>query len=161
MPHEVQVVQLPPGRIAAMREMIPMAKMPERFGALFPAAHQHLSEQGAAELGHVVAVYHDMTEDAADVSAGIEVSRDFDPQSPLETLDLPACEAAVVQHYGPYTDLPAAHAAVQQWLAANNREPVGPPAERYITDPESEPDPSKWLTEVVWPIKWLTESESQ
>jgi hypothetical protein len=28
------------------------------------------------------------------------------------------------------------------------------PIETYLTDPDLEPNPSKWITEVSWPVKW-------
>jgi effector-binding domain-containing protein len=40
-----------------------------------------------------------------------------------------------------------------KWFTDNGHEMTGLPYERYITDPTAETDPSKYKTEVVWPMK--------
>jgi effector-binding domain-containing protein len=55
-------------------------------------------------------------------------------------------------HTGPYEDLHLTHTAVDEYMQANGLTPAGPPYEMYITDPGLEPNPSKWITWVVYPI---------
>ena len=43
--------------------------------------------------------------------------------------------------------------AMQEYMEANSLVDNGPPYEVYITDPGQEPDPTKWITELYWPIK--------
>ena len=60
---------------------------------------------------------------------------------------------ATTVHMGPYDRLPDAHDALHVWLRENARDSAGPQWEVYWTDPGLEPDPSKWKTELMWPIK--------
>jgi effector-binding domain-containing protein len=53
---------------------------------------------------------------------------------------------------GPYSGLVAAYEAVQNYAAANGLELAGNMWERYLTDPAVEPDLSKHVTEIYWPI---------
>jgi AraC family transcriptional regulator len=69
----------------------------------------------------------------------------------LETL--PACEAAVTIHTGPYDGLADAHAAVEQFLAEHDLHKAGAPREVYLTDPGEVPDPKQWKTQIVWPVR--------
>jgi AraC family transcriptional regulator len=66
---------------------------------------------------------------------------------------LPACEAAVTIHTGPYDGLADAHAAVEQFLAEHGLHKAGAPREVYLTDPGEVPDPKQWKTQIVWPVR--------
>jgi AraC family transcriptional regulator len=65
---------------------------------------------------------------------------------------LPAGPAAVTIHSGPYDQLQAAYAALEEWIAANGFRPAGAPWEAYLNDPADFPNPQDWKTEVCWPI---------
>ena len=66
---------------------------------------------------------------------------------------MPACEALKVDHFGPYDQLGQSHEMVWSQVQESGRTPTGGPIERYITDPEAEPDPSKWHTEILLPLQ--------
>lgn len=153
MSHEVRIVSLPARRVAAIRANASSEELGEKFAELFPAVFGHLTEQGVTEIGAVCAVYHTMDEHQMELSAGIEIGPGVEPAEPLEVVELDAGQAAQVDHFGPYDQLGSAHAAVGPFLADQGRIPARGPIERYITDPEAEPDPSKWHTEVIWPLE--------
>ena len=61
--------------------------------------------------------------------------------------------------YGPYEQTGAVHGAIHERVATSEYEIIGAPWEVYVTDPMSEPDTSKWLTKVYYPVsKGGTES---
>ena len=66
---------------------------------------------------------------------------------------LPACEAAVAIHTGPYDGLADAHAAMEQFLDEHQLAKAGAPREVYLTDPGEVPDPAQWKTQVIWPVR--------
>ncbi len=149
----VELVELPTRYVAVLREQVPTPNLSAAFGRLFPAAYGQAAQEGASDIGHVVALYHAMDEAQTDVSAGVEVGAGYAPAAPLRLIELAAGEAAKVDYYGPYHGIGAAHEAVLAWCAAHGREPGGAHQERYITDPAQEPDASKWLTEVIVPLR--------
>ena len=55
-------------------------------------------------------------------------------------------------HVGPYDELPAVYAAIEQWVAQHGWRPSGSPWEVYLNDPAECPDPKDWRTEVCWPV---------
>ena len=148
-----ELVSLPTRYLAVLREEVATAELSEAFGRLFPAAFAQAARDGATVAGPVVALYHAMDEKMTDVSAGVEVAAAFEPSEPMTLLELPAGDHVKVDFYGPYTELGAAHQAALEWCVQNGRECEGEHQERYITDPQAEPDPSKWLTEVIVPLK--------
>lgn len=56
-------------------------------------------------------------------------------------------------HMGDYYKLDATHAEVQKYLKYKEMEIAGNAYEIYVTDPGVEPDTTKWLTEVYYPVK--------
>jgi effector-binding domain-containing protein len=71
----------------------------------------------------------------------------------VKASELPAGKAVVTCHVGPYEALPTSHARLEAWLKAQSLESRGGFWETYLTDPGIEPDPSKWRTLLVWPVK--------
>ncbi len=128
-------------------------ELPSTFERIFPAVFAALTEQGVTDMGHVLAVYHTMDANQMSLSAGMEIGDDVEPQAPLELLEIPGGDAIKAEHYGPYDQLHVTHESIWGYVQEIGRAPNGGPIERYITDPEAEPDPSKWLTEIYLPLQ--------
>lgn len=58
----------------------------------------------------------------------------------------------VLDYYGPYEELHLAHEAMDAYINEKGYTQLSPVIEEYITDPEGEPDPSKWLTRVYYQV---------
>jgi effector-binding domain-containing protein len=58
----------------------------------------------------------------------------------------------VISHFGPYENTGAAHYFADEVIAREGYEITGSPWESYVTDAATEPDRSKWLTHIVYPI---------
>ncbi|MBK7426588.1 MAG: SRPBCC family protein [Saprospiraceae bacterium] len=62
-------------------------------------------------------------------------------------------KALMVDYYGPYEASEKAHMAISTYMEKNKIELNVHVIEEYITDPETEKDPAKWLTKVYYMIK--------
>ena len=67
---------------------------------------------------------------------------------PLLPRELPPGDWASTLHVGPYGELPIAYAALLEHLRAHGREPLGPTAETYMTDPREVP-PAELVTRLA------------
>jgi effector-binding domain-containing protein len=65
---------------------------------------------------------------------------------------LPGGLVARILHVGPYDGLAATYARLEDWLASQGRRPAGPFWEVYWSDPDAEPDPATWRTEIFAPL---------
>ncbi len=148
-----EIVQLPNRRAAVMHAQASTAELPAVFDRIFPAVYEALVEQGVTDLGHVIAVYHTMDANQMELSAGIEVGADVELSAPLEVLELPGGDAIKADHFGPYDQLAQTHESIWPYVQELGRTPRSGPIERYITDPEAEPDTSKWHTEILLPLQ--------
>lgn len=148
-----EIVQMPARRAAVMHATASTEELPATFERIFPAVYAALIEQGVTDMGHVIAVYHTMDANQMSLSAGIEIGDGVEPQEPLELLEFAAGDAVKADHFGPYDTLYQTHESIWPFVQELGREPVAGPTERYITDPEAEPDSSKWHTEILLPLK--------
>jgi effector-binding domain-containing protein len=66
---------------------------------------------------------------------------------------LPSRRVIWLKHYGSYEKYAMAWEALNQYVKNNNLLINGNPYEEYIIDPSNEPDTSKWITNIYFPIK--------
>jgi effector-binding domain-containing protein len=101
-----------------------------------------------------------------DMERGMEIEVGVPVAAPIDGDDrviggvLPAGRYAVLSYVGDYSGLVEANAALQEWVAAEGHQvdqrptgrgdAFGGRVEFYPTDPEEEPDSSKWQTDVAY-----------
>jgi len=66
---------------------------------------------------------------------------------------LPSRRVIWLKHQGAYEKSVAAWEALDQYVEENKLIMDGSPYEEYIVDPDTEPDTSKWITNIYFPIK--------
>ena len=57
-----------------------------------------------------------------------------------------------ISHFGLYENLPASYEILDDWINDNGYELIDRSYEIYITDPGTEPDSSKWETQIFYPV---------
>ena len=103
-----------------------------------------LREQGA-RTEHNVIIYRPGEASAITIDAGVEVFGDFAERGAVRRVTTPAGEVAAAAHYGEYSDMGGAYAALDQWCAANGRRQAGVTWEVYG---DWDDDPAKRRTDV-------------
>ena len=124
-----------------------------KLGEILPAVFGHVMGNGGAPAGMPFARYDMLSDDTFDIEAGAPVAAHVAETDQIKQSTLPAGPAVKLTHVGPYENLPAAHTMLHEWLEENKREAAGSPWEIYVTDPGSEPDNTKLVTEVYYPLK--------
>ena len=137
---------------ASVRREVGSNDIAEALGNMFRAVRETLAAQRIEAVGAPFARYHSFG-DIIDLEAGVMVSTPIAASGEVKPSQLPAGPAAIAVHAGSYETLSATYEAMQRWLAASPHQPNGGPWELYITDPSAEPDPSRWLTEVIFPLR--------
>lgn len=66
---------------------------------------------------------------------------------------IPAGKTLKVNYFGSYDKSGLAHYALDDYMLAKGLTMDGPAREVYVTDPMSEPDTAKWLTEIYYRVK--------
>jgi AraC family transcriptional regulator len=154
LPADVAVKVLPATHALVMRKRVTRDEIAATLGSMLPAVFAHTQRHGVALAGPPFARYPEIGMGSMVIEAGFAVTTpaDGDPEAGIEALTVPAGEAAVAIHRGPYDGLPATFETVEAWVRAEGRSPSGPPMEIYLTDPGEHPDPATWETQVVLPV---------
>jgi len=150
--YEVMVEDLAPERLASVAAERPVAELPEFISASFGLVMTVIQDQGLRTTGGAVAVYHSWTQDSVEVEVGFTVDAEVRSEQGVGPSRLPGGRALKAVHVGLYEDVAPAYDAIQQHAARNGLELAGMMWERYLSDPVEEPDLSKHVTEIYWPV---------
>ena len=154
LPLDVAVKDLPATHALVMRRRITRDEIAATLGSMLPAVFAHAQRHGLALAGPPFARYPEIGMGSMVMEAGFAIASaaDGDPDAGIEPLTIPAGEAAVAIHRGPYDGLPRTFEAMESRVRDEGRSVGGPPMEIYLTDPGEHPDLETWETEVVLPL---------
>jgi effector-binding domain-containing protein len=124
VPYEVHVEQASPRVLAAVSTVTTLDRLSVEIPRLLDQVWPLLREQGA-RTEHNVVIYHPGEAGEFTIDAGVEVLSGFTESDPVRRVETPAGEVAVTAHFGEYSALGGAYAALDQWCAASGRHSAG------------------------------------
>jgi AraC family transcriptional regulator len=153
----IEIVELPEMKVmTSQANGLKEDEIGPTLGELLPAVFTHVITNGGQPTGMPFARYDLKPDHTFHVEAGAPVAEHVAETETIKRSVLPGGPAAKLVHTGPYENLSSAHMSVHAWMKENGREAVGLPWEVYLTDPGQEPDNSKWVTEVYYPLRPVT-----
>lgn len=123
------------------------------FAECFPKLFGYGMQTGLAITGNPIARYVDVTPGLWTVDCVMPLSQPADATEELEAGVLSGGPVVKGIHFGPYEQLKDSYVAMQTWINDEGLTPNGPHWEQYVTDPGQEPEPTKWQTDIYWPVK--------
>jgi len=145
-----------PQSAAAVRSAQTRAELGQHIGQALGDVLAHLKTLGVQSVGPPFAHYSLITpnpDDRLDVIAGWPVEQPVHANDSIISWILPGGKAAVATHTGPYTNIVQTCQELLDWMAHQHLEVADGLIEQYISNPETEPDQSKWRTEIYIPLK--------
>ncbi len=152
MAYEIELRELPVQPTVVIRATASPSKLPALFGESIGALHGYLASLGIQPAGPPFARYFEFREDSIDLEIGLPVPAAVAGLGDIEASALPAGRVALTWHIGPYEALPEAYAAIEAWIADHGLASAGPIWEVYWSDPQAEPDPAHWCTQMMQPV---------
>lgn len=156
---EVQPIDYPGQGFLTIRGTVSMqdvgavqAFFSESFGKITAAIAQRNLQMAGMPCG----LYFTWDEESGvtDLAAAIPVSQRVDLSSEgIQYHEVPASRALLIDYYGDYSGLGAAHQAMDAYMAAHGLVNLPPVIEQYVSDPGTEADSSKWLTKVIYLVR--------
>ncbi|HEY9004613.1 MAG TPA: GyrI-like domain-containing protein [Ohtaekwangia sp.] len=150
----------PARNYAAIRKTVRMEDIPAVLPPLVPKVYRWLAERGIASDGPCFFLYHAMRHDVLEVEVGVPVQKAITGDAVVRPGVFPEGTYAVITYTGDYANLKDAHMKLESWLAgkgipekkytASDSVTWGGRTEFYITDPDTEPDSTRWITDVVF-----------
>jgi effector-binding domain-containing protein len=152
VPYEVRTGRPYPRALAAVRA----STSPQQLGAdivrLLDMVWPVLREQGVA-TGHNVVLYYGGEGAAMTVDAGVEAFTDFNGCGDVRSVSTPPGEVATTAHYGEYSGMARAYAALERWCAGHGRRQAGVNWEVYG---DWDDDPAKRRTDIYFLLEPAT-----
>lgn len=152
--YAVQEIDAPAKYFIGFREKIGMDEMTsDRFGQHLPKVFAAVKAAKVETDGNPCGLFFlwDEANKQVDLAYAVPVKTKTEVAG-LSTFEVPAGKLLMVDYYGPYSGTGAAHNAMDEYVKEHNLQSDVPVWEQYITDPMGEPDTSKWLTKVYYPI---------
>jgi AraC family transcriptional regulator len=144
--------------VLVVRRRVRRVDIAATIGAELPKVFLYAQQRGIAIAGFPVTRYLETSIGWVTMETGMRVAAQNggwsvgEGEGEVLAERLPAGPAAVTIHSGPYDQLQAAYAALEEWIVANGFRPAGAPWEAYLNDPTDHPNPQDWKTEVSWPF---------
>jgi effector-binding domain-containing protein len=149
MPYDVRTGREDPRPLAAVRATTTRQRLGADIVRLLDLVWPVLREQGV-RTDHNVVVYREARDGVLTVDVGVEVPSGFTASGEVAPAATPAGEAATTAHYGEYSELAGAYAALERWCAGHHRQPSGVSWEVYGDWAE---DPAERRTDVYLQLR--------
>lgn len=151
-------VMIPVWKLFTIQDSATSVDIGEKLGALYGEIGAEMQKQGMTQAGAPLAIY-DRVEYNPDGSmkfwfkAGIPVDKAGKNAGRVMYWESTAGNAVKCNYYGDYAETGACHEAIDKYITDNGKTINGGVWEVYVTDPGTEPDTMKWLTEIYYPVQ--------
>ena len=142
-----------PQPTAVVRAKIPVSEIPKLLGDAYHQVMQVLASQGVTPVGAPFAYYLAPPTTSVDMEAGFPVAVPCLPAGDVVPSQLPGGSVATGTHVGPYERMVDTYNLLMAWISEQGLIPEEGMWEIYETDPQREPDPARWRTQIFWPVR--------
>ncbi len=151
---KVEVKEIEAVKVLAIKATVPSAEVGAKLGELFPKLMQYVGEKGIQMAGPPYSKYYSWDPQGdTEMEAGVPIAGEAESKGDIEYLELPAVKVATALHIGPYESIGPVYEAIQKYIDREGMKVTGAVWEEYLTDPNAEPDPNKYKTQVYYPVK--------
>jgi effector-binding domain-containing protein len=154
---KIEVVQQESFPILSMREVVNAQEIAPALGRMYGTIMPYVAQSGLsmAPGRYPMAIYHTWESEThkTDMEAVIPVNAAGKSANGITARMLEGGTMINATYYGPYEQSEMAHTAVHEYAKEHKHNIEWVAWEVYVTDPQSEPDQNKWLTEVYYRIK--------
>jgi effector-binding domain-containing protein len=147
--YKIEEVTMPETHFGVVRDTVNWADMDAFYQTNLPAVYETVGKNGKQPGTTAGLVYvWDEVNQQADMCVGVAYTPAGD--IPGLTTITRSGQAFKINYYGAYEGSAEAHMALEEYFTEKGLKTNLPVIELYITDPTTEPDTSKWLTEIYY-----------
>jgi effector-binding domain-containing protein len=145
----------------AISKTVHMYDIPEVLPPLIPEVKTWMIQNYIVASGPDFFLYRSMNEqNELECEAGFTVREAVSGQGRIQPGSFPAGSYASIIYTGDFKDMMQGHIALEQWIkeqglkekihASDGKVRWGGRTEFYLVDPDNEPDPDRWRTEITF-----------
>ncbi len=150
---EVTLVEVDPMDVLAIRTESSPDEIGQVMGGAFGQIMEFMQSKKLEQTGPPFSIWYSWEGDIMEYDNCIPVGKKVKAEPPIRMITTYSGKAVTVDHWGSYETTQYSWGSVDQYINENGLEKNGEPWEVYVTDPMTEPDQSKWLTRLYWPVK--------
>ncbi|MGZ4955913.1 MAG: GyrI-like domain-containing protein [Methylobacter sp.] len=147
-----QFIQTEEQLTAVIHLTVSRAEISKIMGPAIAEIISTITTQGATITGPCFSYHQKRPTDIFDFEVGFPVSQPITATGRVKMSKLPAVKVVRTIYQGDYEGLSAAWGDLCQWIEAEGLYVQESLWECYLTDPESNPDPDTWRTELNRPL---------
>jgi effector-binding domain-containing protein len=147
-----QIIQTTAQPIATLHFTIPRSEIQNVMGPGLQELMAAVAAQGLTPTGPWFTHHHQMEPDIFDFDIGLPLAKPFKATDRVKSGQWPAARMARTVYRGSYEGLGPAWGEFMEWIETAGHQSAPDLWERYLTGPESSPDPEKWSTELSRPL---------
>lgn len=144
----IELTELPEMQVAAVRLLIPRARIGEVMGPAIGAIFRTLAQQSVRAIGPVCTHHFRIDPLVFDFEVAVPVNAAITQDVDVQPSIIPAFRIARTIYSGPYEGLGAAWQQFESQLDSMHLIRRPNLIERYLRGPESELPPTEWMTEL-------------
>jgi effector-binding domain-containing protein len=149
---QIEMTTVQPFHYMAVRDNATEATIGQKLGMNYGLIGAAMQKQNLKMAGPVMAFYYTPPPNF-EFDAAAHVDKPGKDDGKVKAGEIKGGKAVVAHYYGAYEKIPAAWAAIKQYIADNHKVKNGTPWEEYVTDPMMEKDTAKWLTNIYFPVE--------
>ncbi|MED1411189.1 MULTISPECIES: MerR family transcriptional regulator [Bacillus] len=154
MNYHVSLKEIPERKVASVRKIIPSYNCE---GDLWSILMQEINAKKISIVNpsYSIAIFHDheYKENDVDVEIQLNILDEHENTKDVKFKNIESTNVASITVNGSYEQMTAVNEAAAKWIETEGYELAGPMFNIYHVSPAMESDPSKWVTEVCYPIK--------
>ena len=150
---EVAEIELPLQYYVGVRAQTDTADVLTFYATNLPKAMEAVKAADLKPSGPPSSLFWTWEDGMSDMAATVPTSELKKYTDDIEAFPVGGGLALVIQYFGPYEGIGEAHLALGDYIVEKEFESMLPVIEEFVTDHETEPDTSKWLTKVIYFVK--------
>ncbi len=137
---------------AVIRLTIPKDQIRQVMGPAMQEVVATAVAQGIGPAGPVFSHHFRLDSEVWDFEVGVPVRGPVSPSGRVQPGELPAARVLRTIYHGPYDGLGGGWTEFHAWIAANGHSTRPDFWERYMSNPDTNPDPATYQTELNRPL---------
>jgi effector-binding domain-containing protein len=151
--YEILEKEVSPMTIAVIRNKVKAGEIGEILGKSYGEIQAYIAKHGAKMTGSPMAITLAWDSLSWDFEAAIPIDKEIPGNDKIQIKKSYAGKVIYAEYTGPYTGTYQAYTDLDVYQKKKGYTEAGGPWEVYVTDPGMEPDTSKWITEIYFPVK--------
>jgi AraC family transcriptional regulator len=151
-PVNPKLEDVPPLRVAVIAAHVPVDRMFAHVPTTISRVGGWLERKDVPCTGNALILHLGIVDDALDVEVGFPIGEAVDGDEVVSVRMYPGARAAVLEHRGPYEELPRLYGPLEEWIRDQGLTPATPIREQYVKNPFDTTDPEEWVTRISWPL---------